>query len=116
MDNKIENVQFNQEQSSAPPYATIIDIVPAEKYIYDERNIKSNEIMEVNKNILRNEINNYSNILNNIKINPISCIKFSCKSLLFSIFITLFIYETDDITRKDLLYYILLSIIAIGNK
>lgn len=114
MDNEIVEKQSIQEEASAPPYATIVDILPIEKTIYIERNLKKNEEIKINKNIIKNEKNNKLNI-NNI-ISPVSCIKISSKALLTSIFITLFIYETDDITRKDLLYFILLSIIAIGNK
>lgn len=95
---------------SAPPYATIIDVLPSLQNQSIERNIQLNDKNNTNTN--NNECNAISTVIFN---NPIHFVKLSFKSLLGGIFITLFIYETDDIKRKDLLYYILLSIIAIGN-
>jgi hypothetical protein len=96
---KNENVV---EIVSAPPYATIVDISHTDRIIDSERNSRNKVI----------ETNNY--ILNSGIISRVEFLKLSSKGLLVGIFITLFIYETDEMTRKDLLYYILLSIIAIG--
>lgn len=112
MNKEIPDTNSIEDISSAPPYATVVDILPSVPTRYIERTLKQNEELQINKN----KKHQSSNIINNIIINPVSCIKISCKALLSSIFITLFIYETDDMTRKDLLYYILLSIIAISNK
>lgn len=116
MNKELSDTNSTEDISSAPPYATIIDILPSVPTRYTERNIKQNEELQIDKNKNKEQNSQSSNLINNIIINPVSCIKISCKAVLSSIFITLFIYESDDMTRKDLLYYILLSIIAISNK
>jgi hypothetical protein len=98
----------------APPLATVLDISNssnANRNIYYEA-IERNNINNINNNNSTN--NSTNNNSSRLVINPVKCLKLTANGLLTGIFITIFIFESDDISRKELLYYILLSIIAIG--
>jgi hypothetical protein len=94
----IETISAESIEPHAPPLATVLDINSC-----NNRNIYYDPIENTN-----------NNSSNRLTINPIKCLKLTSNALLSGIFITIFIFESDDISRKELLYYILLSIIAIG--